>query len=145
MHAKSEWAYRLQASKMRRNPSSINTGISDLPFHLRKMEREVRSISTCFEASESRYCQDDVNIVTVCDARRRCIVPLKPRGLYIKHFTLYLLYLLALHLLHLAFVTIVLCSFGKTWFKISKKLFYFLITCGVCKKRKYCFILSFLL
>ena len=53
-----ELAYRLQTSKMRRNPTSLNS------------------------------CQqDDINIVTISVVRRRWTAPLKPRRPYVKHFT----------------------------------------------------------
>ena len=56
MHAKPELAHRLQTSKMRHNLTSLNT------------------------------CQHDVDIVTVCVARRRCTAPLKPRRPCVKYF-----------------------------------------------------------
>ena len=59
MHAKPELAHRLQTSKMRRNPISLNS------------------------------CQhDDIYIVTVSVARRLWTAPLKPRRPCVKHFTL---------------------------------------------------------
>ena len=53
-----------------------------------KMRRNLTSLNSCNTTSENRYLHlfsDDVNIVTVCVARRRCKAPLEPRKPYVNH------------------------------------------------------------
>ena len=103
MHAKLELAHRLQTSKMRRNSTSLNT------FRVKKrvskrVSPEViyiirsESLGSDFMHDSQRdslqdsflyvSCQHDVNIVTICVARRWFTPSLKPRRLWAKYFTL---------------------------------------------------------
>ena len=60
MHAKTKLAHRLQASKMRRNSTSL------------------------------KICKHDLNILTVCIMRRHCTATLKLRRSRVKHFSLHM-------------------------------------------------------